>query len=178
MENKLNRRDFVLSGSALMALLASCGRGSIHSDDTENGSENGTEPLDDRAARIQNVSKTTTTGNGADLTDRAGDDTILMYDTYAMATYFDGTLGPKTGICKVDDIIANTPVTMKFWHGHNGKLHQFTITPEHFKMLRHSKKVVIDTTTVDGHKHKLFIDPTNPKWRVPGATAKPVRIEG
>ena len=53
----------------------------------------------------------------------------------------------------------------------------FTITPEHFADLKHSKKVIIETTAVDGHKHKLFIDPTTPKWRVPGAAPTEVVVD-
>ena len=91
-----------------------------------------------------------------------------------MALYMDGSLGPKTGVIKAEYLIKNEPVTLVFWHGHGGKNHQFTLLPEHYTSLKQSKKVVILTTSVDGHTHKLFIDPNDPKWRVPGV--KPTEI--
>lgn len=153
MKRHTNRRSFVLSTSSFMALLASCGQQVLTSSSSE---------LSEFKTSPSNLSLNAT---------------VDMYDTYAMATYYDGSLGPKTGICKVDDVIANQPVTLAFWHGHGGKQHAFTILPEHFTDLRHGKKVVIETTAVDGHRHKLFIDPTNPKWRVPGSKPVAVPIE-
>lgn len=94
---------------------------------------------------------------------------VVLYDTYMMALYMDGGLGPKTGIMKVDYVLKNEPVTLKFWHGHGGKDHYFTLLPEHFAALKKLTKVTITTTVVDSHTHKLFIDPKDPKWRVPGA---------
>ncbi len=105
----------------------------------------------------------------------AGDDGfVTMYDTYAMATYFDGSLGPKTGIIKVDYILANKDVEIEFWHGHGGKQHRYTVKPEHFAELKLGKRVVIETTAVDSHTHKLFIDPNDSRYRVPGAP--PVQV--
>ncbi len=97
------------------------------------------------------------------------DDRVVLYDTYAMALYMDGGLGPKTGIIKVDYIVAGAAVTMKFWHGHGGKDHYFTVTPENLLDMKSLKKTYIRTTDVDGHNHKLFVDFSDPKWRVPGA---------
>lgn len=94
---------------------------------------------------------------------------VVLYDTYAMALYMDGSLGPKTGVLKVDYVLANQPVDLEFWHGHGGKNHRFTVTPDHFKELKKLKKVLIETTRVADHTHKLFIDPSDPKWRVAGA---------
>lgn len=101
---------------------------------------------------------------------------VVLYDTYAMALYFDGGLGPKTGIIKVDYILKNEPVPMTFWHGHGGKNHQFTLLPEHYIDFKAQKKTFIQTTIVDGHSHKLFVDFSDPKWRVPGAKPVPVKI--
>ena len=101
---------------------------------------------------------------------------VLWYDTYAMALYMDGGLGPKTGIIKAEYLLKNEPITMKFWHGHGGKDHAFTLLPEHFSALKAHKKILIKTTEVDGHTHNLFVDPNDPKWRVPGAV--PVEIPG
>src|SRR5262249_19293058 len=45
----------------------------------------------------------------ADLADASDGDAhvyVVMYDTYAMALYSDGSLGPQTGIITVDDVIA------------------------------------------------------------------------
>ncbi len=103
---------------------------------------------------------------------------VTLYDTHAMALYMDGGLGPKTGIIKVDYIIKNEKVDMKFWHGHGGKDHRFTLLPEHFADLKKLKKVTIVTTPVDGHTHKLFIDPVSAKYRVAGAQPVVVTIEG
>lgn len=99
---------------------------------------------------------------------------VTMYDQYAMAMYFGGELGPKTGEIKVDYIIANKQVNMEFWHGHGGKQHKYVLLPEHFEQLKQGKKVTIETTSVDSHTHKLFIDPNDPKWRLPGA--QPIQV--
>ena len=104
---------------------------------------------------------------------RAGG-TVTMYDTNAMALYFDGGLGPKTGIIKVDYILANKDVDLQFWHGHGGVYHRFTVTPAHFADLKKMKKIYIETTEVESHTHKLFIDPIDPQWRVAGA--QPVQV--
>ncbi len=99
---------------------------------------------------------------------------VTLYDMYAIATYFDGGIGPETGTVTVAMVDANLPVNFVFWHGHGGKNHQFTLMPEHFQSIRDLKKTWVETTSVDGHSHKLFIDPVDPRWRVPGA--EPVRI--
>jgi hypothetical protein len=74
----------------------------------------------------------------------------------------------------VDYLIKNEPVTLTFWHGHNGRDHEFTVTPEHIKELKKMKKVFIETTEVADHTHKLFIDFSDPRWRVPGA--EPIEV--
>jgi len=101
---------------------------------------------------------------------------VILYDTYFMAMYMDGGLGPKTGILKVDYVKANQPVTLEFWHGHGGVNHKFTITPEHFAEIKKLKKVYIQTNVVDGHSHKLFVDVSDKKWRVAGALPVPVEV--
>lgn len=99
---------------------------------------------------------------------------VTLYDTYAMALYMDGSLGPKTGIIKVDYILANQIVPMEFWHGHGGRNHKFVLLPEHFAQLKRMERVYIETDIVQDHKHKLFIDPVDPRWRVPGA--QPIQV--
>ncbi len=99
---------------------------------------------------------------------------VVLYDTYAMALYFDGSLGPKTGIIKVDYVIEGMPLLMRFWHGHNGKNHEFTLEPSHYEDLKALKRVTIETTTVADHSHKLFIDPIDVRYRVPGA--QPIEV--
>jgi hypothetical protein len=99
---------------------------------------------------------------------------VTLYDTNAIAMYFDGSMGPKTGVIKVQYIIDNQNVTLNFWHGHGGILHRFTLTPAHYADLKNLKKVTLETTVVEGHKHKLFIDPNNARYRVAGA--KPVVV--
>jgi hypothetical protein len=103
-----------------------------------------------------------------------GGNTVTLYDTHAMALYFDGGLGPATGIVTVADVVAEKSVTLEFWHGHGGQSHFFTIEPEHFRDLHRLKKVVLETTEVANHTHKLFIDPVDARWRVSGA--KPVQV--
>ena len=103
-------------------------------------------------------------------------DEIMMYDTNATALYYDGGLGPKTGVIKVDYILKNEPITLPFWHGHGGKNHMFTLLPEHYEQFKKLKKVYVETTVVESHSHKLFIDFSDPKWRVPGAKPIPVPV--
>lgn len=105
------------------------------------------------------------------------DETVTLYDTYAQALYFDGTMGPKTGIVKVDYILADRPVVIEFWHGHGGSQHRYILTPAHFHDLKQLKRVYLYTDEVANHKHKLFIDPTDPRWRVPGAQPVQVPLE-
>lgn len=115
-------------------------------------------------------------GNSAYHLETHGDprSSVTMYDTNAMALYFDGGLGPKTGMIKVEYILANQAVTLNFWHGHGGVLHRFTLKPEHYAAFKKMQKVYIETSIVDGHSHKLFVDFSDPKWRI--VDAKPVEV--
>ena len=106
-----------------------------------------------------------------------GAGTVTMYDTNAVALYFDGDLGPKTGVIKVDYILANKSIDLQFWHGHGGMYHRFTVTPTHFAELKKLKKIYIETTEVESHSHKLFIDPVDPQWRVKGALPVEVPVD-
>jgi hypothetical protein len=103
---------------------------------------------------------------------------VIMYDTHAQALYFDGTYGPLTGICKVEYVLAGVPVTLDFWHGHGGVQHRYTLLPEHFAALVAGMKVTLTTTVVEDHQHELFIDPTDPDYRVEGAEPVPVPRDG
>jgi hypothetical protein len=100
--------------------------------------------------------------------------TVTLRDTHAMALYLDGGLGPRTGIVRVADIAAGLEQPRDFWHGHGAALHRFTITPAHFAALRRRERITIETTEVDGHRHTLFVDPTDPQWRVEGATPQTI----
>jgi len=95
--------------------------------------------------------------------------TVMMYDTNAQALYMDGTYGPLTGVIYVDYILANEELTLDFWHGHGGQIHKFMLKPEHFAALKRGERVTITTSEVDSHMHTLFIDPTDPFYRVAGA---------
>jgi hypothetical protein len=95
--------------------------------------------------------------------------TVTLYDVYAMALYFDGGLGPRTGMIRVADVSAGVTLPKDFWHGHGGQLHRYTVLPEHFQALKRRERVMIQTTEVEGHSHMLFIDPVDPQWRVEGA---------
>lgn len=99
---------------------------------------------------------------------------VTLYDTYAMALYMDGGLGPRTGIIKVEYVLKNEELTLEFWHGHGGQNHMFTVTPEHFAQIKKLEKVTLETTEVAGHTHKLFIDFSSAQWRVEGA--EPVEV--
>ncbi len=102
--------------------------------------------------------------------------TVLMYDTYAQALYLDGTLGPLTGIIYVDYLLAGEPIELEFWHGHGGQQHRFTLLPEHYAQLLAGQRVTLTTTAVEDHQHELFIDPTDPTYRVPGAPGVEVPV--
>jgi hypothetical protein len=102
--------------------------------------------------------------------------TVLMHDTNAQALYLDGTYGPLTGNIRVSYVIAGTTLTLDFWHGHGGTPHRFTLEPMHFEKLKQGQKVMVGTTTVDGHAHTLFIDPKDENYRVPGAPDVPVSL--
>ncbi len=95
--------------------------------------------------------------------------TVVLYDVYAMALYFDGGLGPRTGAIRVAAVAAGADLPMEFWHGHGGQQHRYTVLPTHFAALRRRERVMVQTTEVDGHSHMLFIDPVDPQWRVEGA---------
>lgn len=95
--------------------------------------------------------------------------TITLYDTNAVALYFDGSIGPLTGVIRVAEIAAGVALPRDFWHGHGGQLHHFTVTAADLAALRRGQRVMIATTVVDDHQHQLFIDPLDPTWRVPGA---------
>lgn len=93
---------------------------------------------------------------------------VAVHDTFAVALYFDGSLGPKTGTVTARAMAAGDAVPMPFWHGHGGVLHRFVVAPADLAALRAGRKVTIRTTEVDGHSHLLFVDPRDPRWRVPG----------
>ncbi|MBZ0233914.1 MAG: hypothetical protein K8M05_16420 [Deltaproteobacteria bacterium] len=95
--------------------------------------------------------------------------TVTLHDVYAMALYFDGGLGPRTGTIRVADVAAGVALPKDFWHGHGGQLHRYTVLPEHFAALKRRERVMLQTTEVEGHRHMLFIDPVDPQWRVEGA---------
>ncbi len=94
---------------------------------------------------------------------------VTIYDTYAQALYFDGSLGPKTGTITTAMMVAGEAVTLQFWHGHGGRQHTFQVSGDDFVQLKRLQRVYIETSDVDGHRHRLFIDPKDARWRVPGA---------
>lgn len=108
--------------------------------------------------------------------DAGCDDFVVMYDTYAQSLYFDGTLGPTTGVIRVDYVLAGAAVELEFWHGHGGLSHRFTVTPAHFESLKRGERVTLETTEVEAHTHQLFIDPVDPRYRVPGSSGVSVPL--
>jgi hypothetical protein len=124
------------------------------------------------SARIDSREDFDTTDAGHE-TDGARDGsgrTVTLYDTNAVALYFDGSQGPYTGVIKVAYVLANASITLDFWHGHGGVMHRFTLEPAHFAELKALRRVTLETTIVESHSHQLFIDPVDPTYRVPGAT--------
>jgi hypothetical protein len=101
---------------------------------------------------------------------------VQMHDTNAQALYLDGSLGPLTGVIRVQYVLAGTAITLDFWHGHGGQQHRFTLTPAHFEQLKAGQRVTLGTTTVDNHAHTLFIDPLDEDYRVRGAPDVPVPL--
>ncbi len=95
--------------------------------------------------------------------------TVKMYDTYAQALYFDGGYGPFTGVVRAAYLAAGVAVTIDFWHGHGGRVHRYTVTPAHYAELVRGRRVYLETTVVEDHAHRLFVDPVDLRWRVPGA---------
>src|SRR5204863_7389276 len=71
--------------------------------------------------------------------------TVMMHDTNAQALYLDGSYGPLTGNIKVAYVVANTSITLEFWHGHGGTPHRFTLEPMHFAKLKAGQKVTVGT---------------------------------
>jgi hypothetical protein len=125
----------------------------------------------------------TGTGSGGDILpdaaapiDACVGEVVTLHDTYAQALYFDGTLGPLTGVITVAQAVAGTTVTMDFWHGHNGQQHRFTLEPSHFAALARGERVTLETTTVDNHSHQLFVDPLDETYRVEGAPDEDVQL--
>lgn len=103
--------------------------------------------------------------------------TMEMFDLYAMAYFQDGSLGPRAAVIKMEYLMANKKVEVEFWHGHNGVMHKFILGPSDFAKIKSGEKFELETTEVDGHKHKLFIDSSDQKWRVENAVAKKVPIK-
>ena len=101
---------------------------------------------------------------------------VHMHDTHAQALYLDDSLGPLTGIIRVDAVIAGVALTLDFWHGHGGVRHRFTLEPSHFEALKRGERITVGTTTVDGHAHTLFVDPVDETYRVAGAPDVPVPL--
>lgn len=69
----------------------------------------------------------------------------------------------------MEQTLEATAVELEFWHGHGGQSHRFTVLPEHFRALARRERVTLETTVVDSHSHRLFIDPVDERWRVEGA---------
>ncbi len=169
MRTSVGRRRFLwlACGGAGGAVLVACSGGPP---DDGGGGDDGDDPAVDAAVGA-NGDAAPAGGDAAP----AGPDaaacttTVTLYDVYAMALYFDGGLGPRTGTIRVMDVAAGVTLPKDFWHGHGGQLHRYVVLPEHFAALKRRERVMIQTTEVDGHSHMLFIDPVDPQWRVEGA---------
>lgn len=58
-----------------------------------------------------------------------------------------------------EDIDAGESRTYEFWHGHNGQVHQFTVTAEDFAQLQEGRDIEIYTDVITGHRHALLVSP-------------------
>jgi hypothetical protein len=160
------RRDFLwlTMGGATGLLVACTGASPDPGPDDDPDHE-----VDAAAAADNDASPASSDGAPASTDAAACTTTVTLYDVYAMALYFDGSLGPRTGTIRVADVSAGVMLPEDFWHGHGGVLHRYTVQPEHFMALKRRERVMIQTTEVEGHSHMLFIDPVDPQWRVEGA---------
>ena len=103
-------------------------------------------------------------------------ETVSMYEFYAMAYFKDGSLGPRAGAMDYKVLSSPKTITMDFWHGHNGVMHTYTLTLEHLAKIKAGEKIELETSIVDGHSHKLFIDSSDERWRVENATLKKIPL--
>jgi|GEM_PF-1873325 len=140
------------------------------------GDGNGSDPGADATASPDGGVQDATAAPADATTPGCDAQTVLVYDTYAQALYLDGSLGPLTGIITAVAIRDGVSLDMDFWHGHGGVLHRFTVTPGDFAALRRGERVYLDTTVVDDHQHTLFIDPSDPDYRVPDTEPVSVTI--
>lgn len=163
----MNRRVFILgTGTVVAASLISC--------------DDSAEPADpspgDADASAADATVDAIAVRDAAIADACTPATVQMHDTYAQALYFDGSLGPLTGIIEVDYVVAGATITLDFWHGHGGQQHRYTLDATHFEALKRGERVTLGTSTVDGHSHMLFIDPVDETYRVPGSPDVPVSL--
>ena len=156
----MRRREVIhwLAGGSVVTFVFGC-----HPADVETGGDDD----DDGTPASPDAATATVTADAA--VDACVGPTAKMHDTYAQALYFDGTKGPLTGTITVGNVIAGATVTFDFWHGHGNMIHRYTLMPAHFDALKRGEKVTLTTSTVDGHEHKLFIDPRDEAYRVPNA---------
>lgn len=68
----------------------------------------------------------------------------------------DGTYSSMPLILRAD-IDAGEAKTYKFWHGHGGKNHMFTLTEEDMDALHDEKTIEVFTSVVDGHRHAVRV---------------------
>jgi hypothetical protein len=154
----MRRRDFILvCGSGVIDCTFGCAREDVIAGVDAHVDDPGNPATPDAAA----------TSSSSD--DACVPQTVKMHDTYAQALYYDGTNGPLTGIITTAQIIVGVVLTMDFWHGHNGMQHRFTLGAPELDKLKKGERITVETTTVDGHAHTLFIDPKDEGYRVPGA---------
>ncbi|MCX6116961.1 MAG: hypothetical protein NT027_05430 [Proteobacteria bacterium] len=70
----------------------------------------------------------------------------------------DGTGSSMPCIAQAD-IEAAVAKTYRFWHGHGGKQHSFTVSEENFISLQKGETIEIYTDIITGHRHALKIEP-------------------
>lgn len=68
----------------------------------------------------------------------------------------DGTYSSMPLILRVD-IDAAVEKKYKFWHGHSGSTHSFTLTEDDFLALQDGDTIETYTSVVTGHRHALRI---------------------
>ncbi len=90
----------------------------------------------------------------------ADGDSVVMYDIdmEGWSTLGSGFLG-GTGVLAATKIQDAKEITLDYEQDPHG--HKFTLTREHFLMLRRGEKISVLTSEAQGHHHEVRIDPKN-----------------
>lgn len=59
----------------------------------------------------------------------------------------------------IEDISIGEPKSYKFWHGHGGEEHSFSLSEGDFKRLTEGEDIEVYTSIINGHRHALKVNP-------------------